>query len=446
MSALPIIRGAVAKPRVARWCAQSLSLSSHNAGSSHFVRANKAGCLDQCEAGVAVCVYPEQVWYGGVTVDDVVEIIDAHIVGGEFCHSLDDARSASLARSHRPARCCQNRRPTSSSQVDVLVIGAGVAGLAAARDLVSAGANVCVLEARNRIGGRVHTVRDFCDHPIEAGAEFIHGKDAEHFDDVRAAGLTVRASPLTKHTLFNIGHGTHWLPRVLMHPSVWPVFPILRKIRAVTDDSLSARQFIEQRGYSGRAKTMAELVMTAHLPGSVDEVGVRGLVTDQVLKLESGPNHRVVQGYDSLAAHLARNVEVELGCCVDAIEWSSRGVCVTTRNGTQRTAAAAISTLPVGVLGHGNVQFIPELPLAKRAALESVQMGPVVKVLLRFADRFWPRRMATVCCGKGPGDPLLVRVLRHGPATGRRCCRPMPPARVLRRWRPRARGKPLKLQ
>ena len=52
------------------------------------VRANKAGCLDQCADGVAVVVYPEQVWYGGVTPDDVPEIIDSHIVSGRFVTRL----------------------------------------------------------------------------------------------------------------------------------------------------------------------------------------------------------------------------------------------------------------------------------------------------------------------------------------------------------------------
>jgi (2Fe-2S) ferredoxin len=57
-------------------------------GISKLVRANNAGCLDQCERGVTVVVYPEQVWYGGVTVDDVVEIVDKHLVGGQVVERL----------------------------------------------------------------------------------------------------------------------------------------------------------------------------------------------------------------------------------------------------------------------------------------------------------------------------------------------------------------------
>lgn len=57
-------------------------------GIKELVRANNAGCLDQCEHGVTIVVYPEQVWYGGVTVEDVDEIVDRHIVGGDYVERL----------------------------------------------------------------------------------------------------------------------------------------------------------------------------------------------------------------------------------------------------------------------------------------------------------------------------------------------------------------------
>jgi (2Fe-2S) ferredoxin len=61
----------------------ALKLALKKAGLSKQIRANNSGCLDQCEHGVAMVVYPEQVWYGGVTVDDVNEIVEKHLIGGE---------------------------------------------------------------------------------------------------------------------------------------------------------------------------------------------------------------------------------------------------------------------------------------------------------------------------------------------------------------------------
>ena len=63
--------------------AQALKRKAYERGLKRIVRVNKAGCLDQCAHGVTCVVYPEAVWYGGVTVDDVDEIIEKHLVGGE---------------------------------------------------------------------------------------------------------------------------------------------------------------------------------------------------------------------------------------------------------------------------------------------------------------------------------------------------------------------------
>lgn len=289
---------------------------------------------------------------------------------------------------------------------EVIVIGAGMAGVTAARELVRAGLRVLVVEARDRIGGRIHSIRDFCGHAVEAGAEFVHGVDAETWPDVRAAGLGVRPCPYTRDTQFNIGYGAHWLPRTLLHPGVWPTFTILNAIKRLKPPDMSARQFIEQRGYRGRARTLAELTLTAHLPGSIDEVGMLGLLEDGVLKLESGVNHRVVDGYDRLPQHIARGLDIELGFTVAIVEWRADGVTIRAADGRAHVARAAINTLPVGVLKSRSVQFIPALPESKQAALQCLEMGPVLKVLLLFEERFWPKRLATLVSGVGPVKPL----------------------------------------
>lgn len=285
---------------------------------------------------------------------------------------------------------------------DVIVIGAGMAGVAAGRALAASGVSVSVVEARDRIGGRIWTLRDFCGSPVEAGAEFVHGVDAETWPDIRAAGLAVRACVSTRDTLFDLGHGAHWLPRTLVHPGVWPAFTILRAIARLGPPDMSAREFIERRGYRGRARTLAELTLTAHLPGSIDEVGMLGLVEDGVLRLESGVNHRVVDGYDRLPGYIGRGLDVHHGFRVRSVHWSGTGVTVCGADGRELSARAAVCTLPVGVLKTGAVRFDPELPEGKRTALRQLEMGPVLKLLLRFEERFWPRRMAALVCGVGP--------------------------------------------
>jgi monoamine oxidase len=277
-----------------------------------------------------------------------------------------------------------------------------MAGLTAARHLVDAGLSVTVVEARDRLGGRIHTVRDFCSEPIEAGAEFIHGAGAEHWEVARQARVRTRPSSNFRGVMFDVGGGAQWLPLVLLHPRVWPTFTILRALRAERSSDLSAREFIERRGFRGRARVMAEMVLTAHLPGSVDEVGVLGLVEDQVLTLETGLNHRVSDGYDRLPGHLAHDLDIRIGFDVEAVVWRDDAVRLRSRSGEEVSARYAVCTLPVGVLQSNRVRFFPQLPQSKRQALEQMVMGPVVKVLLGFTERFWPKSMGMVASGVGP--------------------------------------------
>ena len=285
---------------------------------------------------------------------------------------------------------------------DVIVIGAGMAGVTVARALARAGISVRVVEGADRVGGRIYTLRDFCGAPVEAGAEFIHGGAAETWTDVRAAGLAVRPWRPSRDAMFNIGYGAHWLPVVLLHPGVWPVFTILQHLARSKPPDMSGREFIAQRGYRGRAHAMAQMVLTAHLPGGIEEVGGLGLVEDGVWKLERGVNYRITDGYDRLIEYIAHGLQIERGFTVQTIQWGQDGVNLRSTDGHELSARAGVCTLPVGVLKAGTVRFVPELPDSKRAALQYLEMGPVLKVLLRFDEPFWPRRLATLGCAVGP--------------------------------------------
>lgn len=278
-----------------------------------------------------------------------------------------------------------------------------MAGVTAARELRRAGLRVTVVEGRERVGGRVHTLRDFCERPVEAGAEFVHGARARTRPEAGAAGLHLRACPLLRDTMLNVGGGaTRWLPLALVPRDVWPSFSILRVLGRLRPPDRSARAFLDERGYRGRARILAELTLTGHLPGTLDEVGVLGLVEDGGLALSHARNARVLEGYDRLPAALARGLDVRTGFEVERVSWAPDGVAVRARDGRTLEARAGVCTLPVGVLRAGRVAFEPALPRARQGALDHIAMGPVVKVLLRFEERFWPRRLATLACGRGP--------------------------------------------
>ena len=147
---------------------------------------------------------------------------------------------------------------------------------------------------------------------------------------------------------------------------------------------------------------MVELTLTAHLPGRADEVGTLGLVADGVLHLEAGRNYRVLDGYDSLPRHLASGLDVRLARRVSTIGWGQAGVEIRTADGDTFAGTIGITSLPHGVLASGAVGFEPSLPRPKADAIARIKTGAVVKVLLLFDERFWPRRMAQLVCGSGP--------------------------------------------
>jgi monoamine oxidase len=300
------------------------------------------------------------------------------------------------ARSTRPESGSKSR-----NHADVIVLGAGMAGVTAARALAEGGAQVIVVEARDRIGGRVHTLRDFAEAPVEAGAEFIHGSRAATWTAVRTAGLRTQRVPYL-YSWAHLGKSTQWLPAQLTHPDVWPSFSILWALRHRRGQDTSAASFIETKGYRGRARELARLTLTAHLPGSPEEVGIHGLVADGVLHLEGGLNHRVLDGYDLIPQQVAAGLDIRLERRVATLSWGPEGVEVTTQGGETFTGRSAISSLPHGVLASGAVTFDPALPESKVRAIERIATGAVAKVLLRFDERFWPRRMAQLICGTGP--------------------------------------------
>jgi monoamine oxidase len=125
----------------------------------------------------------------------------------------------------------------------------------------------------------------------------------------------------------------------------------------------------------------------------------------------SGGDHLVVSGYDTLARHLARGLEIRTGVAVDAINSQGPRVHIETRNGTLQ-ADRVVVTVPLGVLQAGRIKFVPELPADKQAAIQRVGMGLINKIALRFERPFWPREAPVLTYAGQPRGkyPLFVNL------------------------------------
>lgn len=305
-------------------------------------------------------------------------------------------------------------RDAPDTDVDVVVIGAGAAGLAAATELRAARLEVTIVEARGRVGGRIFTYRDpAVAAPIELGAEFLHGNTPETDAIAEAAHL---------HVIDVVGD--HWRAEHGRFSNVDDFFERVDRVLGKLDphrtpdrsfaDYLAeretrAREKARRKGKRsiGRRNTEARRLALEFVQGfhaaDPERVSERWLANggDPGESEEESRMGRVVDGYDRVPAHLARDLfdAIELNTVVHRIEWRDGMVRVHARraDGTPRgviTARAVIVTVPLGVLqadpdDAGAVTFDPPLPDDVRNAIGGMAMGPVMRAVFAFEERFW---------------------------------------------------------
>ena len=307
---------------------------------------------------------------------------------------------------------------------EVLVLGAGVAGLAAARALLDAGRRVLVLEARDRLGGRVLTRRpDDLALPVELGAEFVHGTPPELWQLLDAARLRV-CDAAEEHVTLD---GGRLVEREDFGGALGEVLDALSPETARPDRSFAA--FLASR-FGGDAHADVRRLAAAYVEGfhaaPVDDVGVHGLAHAEGAASGNDLAFRIVDGYDRVVAWLHDGAglapEVRLRTVVHRVRWSAGRVRVEAHGPDSHSeqaidAAACVVTLPVGVLtaaadAEGAVAFEPPLD-AKRDALAGLAAGHVTRVVLQFRRRFWEERDAVPALDAAV-DPLQLSFI-HAP-------------------------------
>ena len=282
---------------------------------------------------------------------------------------------------------------------DVLIVGAGAAGLAAARDLSGGGRRVCVIEARHRIGGRVHTLHlPDLPLPVELGAEFIHGEAEASLSIVDAAALQVYELP-----------DNHWWSRDgawTMEDDFWEKIQRVRsRIRPSARDR-SFGDFLKSIKIDPHLRDLAWNFVEGYHAAHADRISTQAMATSDEEQEDPGGNKqfRIASGYDSLFEWLRSGLDptrssLLLGTTVTAVTWSRSGVSVTCRAGKlERTIRArrALITIPIGVWKapdgqEGGIRFDPPLT-SKERAIEKIEVGHVVKIAFHFRERFWDER------------------------------------------------------
>jgi monoamine oxidase len=283
---------------------------------------------------------------------------------------------------------------------DVVIIGAGVSGLAAASALRKSGLSALILEARDHVGGRAWTRHEpDLSAPIELGAEFIHGRVPETFELLREVGRaaldtsgahwTLRDGKLVQNTedLFGAIQTALERSNVLKEPDISFETWLSRsgQYGLSPEAAAMARAFAEGFDAADPARVSAHFIAR--------EWGSGGML--------DSPQFRPLGGYSSVLAALTgavdrEHIRLQLQTVVREVRWQRGSVEIDATFLDQPfsvQAACAIVTLPLGVLqapveAAGAVRFVPPLD-AKRNALQGLVSGPVLKLSLRFRRAFW---------------------------------------------------------
>ncbi len=268
---------------------------------------------------------------------------------------------------------------------DVIVLGAGIAGLAAGRALAEAGKRTLVLEARDRVGGRILT-RHVADAgaPVELGAEFIHGRPPQLLALLAEAGLkTYEAAG--EQLCFHEG-------KLRPCPDDVGAWALLDRLSPDGPDE-SFEAFLARSGAGAEDAARARDYVEGFNAADARRIGTVGLARQQAAEeaIGGGVNSRVTHGYVALPEYvrdraLAAGAELRLLTPVEAVEWQP-GACTVHARGRSWTAPKLICTLPLGVLQARAVRFAPEPALLAYA--QAVAPGQVQRMVFQFRDRFW---------------------------------------------------------
>lgn len=295
---------------------------------------------------------------------------------------------------------CRRDDPLISYNGSVTIIGAGAAGLYAAWLLKNAGATVRILEATDRIGGRIHTLEGFSDFPIELGAEEIHGHKSTWYDIVKDSGATFLKDNTTER--FFVDGAVQDLDEITGDDDYMKLRNLIDNLSDYSGADMTMEEYLTQEGIAARVLPLAQAWLGNESGTSNNHFGLKGAAEGDRLWSAGNQNEMVAdKGFRAILEEKFASVipDVILNASVFRIDHTLNTVRCDDLNGNSYESDKVIVTVPLGVLKAKIVNFVPELSFNKLDAINTLGMGPGMKVILKFSNRFWPEETGSIYGG-----------------------------------------------
>lgn len=276
--------------------------------------------------------------------------------------------------------------------MEVIIIGAGAAGLMAAKELSDAGLSVCVLEARDCIGGRIHTIRESNIGILaEGGAEFIHGNLEITLNLLKEAGIDKQE---ITGEFWNVING-QWTQENDFFNNAHLVIEHLENLKEDISISDFLKQFFIDEKYERLRKSLTSYV-EGYYSGKAERTSAKAFLEEWMSEDEQ--QYQPAGGYGEMINYLAEScrkagVIIQLSAVVKEIIWQKGHAEVIDTEGKSLVASKVIVTVPLGVWlaaknSKGAIVYSPALR-SKAEAVKEMGFGDVIKVLIEFENIFW---------------------------------------------------------